>query len=54
MIRRGSAKAHARAVGLEVRAGRPRVKHFADIDSAGDEMVAGSYDIRDDKVQALR
>jgi hypothetical protein len=40
VIGRGPADATARAVGLELSARRPGVENLADLDTAGDELVA--------------
>ena len=53
VIGRGAADAAARAVGLELSAGRPGVEHLADLGTAGGELVARGLDIGDDQVQAL-
>ena len=53
VIGRGPADATARAVGLELSARRPGVEHLADLDTAGDELVARSLDVGDDQVEAL-
>ena len=49
MIGRGPADATIRAVGLELSARRPGVEHLADLDTAGDELVARNLDVGDDQ-----
>src|SRR5215813_3912703 len=53
VIGRGPADSATCAVRLKLSTRRPGMEHLADLDTAGDELFVGDFDVRDNQVEAL-